>query len=197
MIRRGMTELTGAPNQATAWNQLFQKGDVVGIKVNPNAIPSPISSPAVINEILQGLLGAGVTRNDIVVCDRNSVQLKTIAGWLPSWVRLDAASWEWSTDQTEVGGYNPNKMSGVSGYNPSYSVDCPKYLLPWQDAANPKYTRSYVAQFVTRVTKIISLSVLKDHQTAGVTLGLKNLCQECITTVRLKVEQNQLVAGVE
>jgi hypothetical protein len=120
MIRRGMTELTGAPNQATAWNQLFQKGDVVGIKVNPNAIPSPISSPAVINEILQGLLGAGVTRNDIMVCDRNRVQLNTIAGWLPSWVRLDAASWEWSTDQTEVGGYNPNKMSGVSGYNPSY-----------------------------------------------------------------------------
>src|SRR3954468_3273201 len=35
MIRRGMQELTGAPDWQDAWRSFFQKGDVVGIKVSP------------------------------------------------------------------------------------------------------------------------------------------------------------------
>src|SRR5947208_15013079 len=34
MMQRGMSELTGG-TWAEAWKQLFQPGDVVGIKVNP------------------------------------------------------------------------------------------------------------------------------------------------------------------
>src|ERR1035438_730804 len=128
----------------------------------------------------QGLLLAGVTPGNIVVCDRNRAQLNNISGWLPTWVRQASASWDWSPDQTEIAGYNPGHDPRVSGYNPGYYVDCPGYLLPWQSSANPSHTRSYVANFVTQVTKIITLSVLKDHQAAGVSLGLKNLCQGCI-----------------
>src|SRR5689334_13941982 len=35
MVERGMKELTGAPTGQAAWRALFQKGDVVGIKVSP------------------------------------------------------------------------------------------------------------------------------------------------------------------
>jgi len=183
MMQRGMMELTGAPNHGMAWSKLFSRNDVVGIKVNPNGISSIVSSKAAIDGITQGLLLAGVAPGNIVICDRNRVQLNGIASLLPKWVRQAAASWDWSDDQTEIAGYNPNHEPGVSGYNPSYYVDCPGYLLPWQSPSNPSHTRSYVANFVTQVTKIISLSVLKDHQTAGVTLGLKNLCQGCMNNV--------------
>jgi hypothetical protein len=183
MIRRGMMELTGAPNDATAWKKLFSPEDVVGIKVNPNGISSLVSSKAAIGAITQGLLTAGVALDRIVICDRNRVGLNSIAALLPTGVRQAAASSDWSADQTEMAGYNPSHDPGVGGYNPAYYVDCPGYLLPWQSPANPSHTRSYVANFVTQATKIISLAVLKDHQSAGVTLGLKNLCQGCMNNV--------------
>jgi Domain of unknown function (DUF362) len=183
MVQRGMMELTGAPNSAAAWRKLFSRSDVVGIKLNPNGISSLVSSKAVVDAITQGLLLAGVSPGNIVICDRNRAQLDNIAGWLPAWARQAAASWDWSPDQTEIAGYNPGHDPRVSGYNPNYYVDCPGYLLPWQSPSNPSHTRSYVANFVTQVTKIISLSVLKDHQTAGVSLGLKNLCQGCMNNV--------------
>ena len=183
MIQRGMMELTGAPNSSMAWSKLFSRSDVVGIKVNPNGISNIVSSKAALDAIAQGLLLAGVTPGNIVVCDRNRAQLNNISGWLPTWVRQASASWDWSPDQTEIAGYNPGHDPRVSGYNPGYYVDCPGYLLPWQSPANPSHTRSYVANFVTQVTKIITLSVLKDHQAAGVTLGLKNLGQGCMNNV--------------
>ena len=35
MMEKGMTALTGAPGWPDAWRTLFEKGDVVGIKVAP------------------------------------------------------------------------------------------------------------------------------------------------------------------
>ncbi len=183
MIQRGMMELTGAPSNAIAWSKLFSREDMVGIKVNPNGINSLVSSKAVIDGITEGLSLAGVLPGNIVICDRNRAPLNNIAALFPASARLAAASWDWSSDQTEIAGYNPGHDPGVSGYDPKYYVDCPEYLLPWQSPANPSHTRSYVANFVTQVTKIISLAVLKDHQAAGVTLGLKNLCQGCVNNV--------------
>ena len=35
MIAKGMCELTGADHPGAAWKRFFERGDVVGIKVNP------------------------------------------------------------------------------------------------------------------------------------------------------------------
>jgi hypothetical protein len=173
MIRKGMMELTGGTSTAAAWRKLFQPGDVVGIKVNPNGIPTIRSSQATLNEILSGLLLAGISPRDIVICERNQSDLQQIAGWIPSWARTAWGSIAYSDDQTSITGYDPN-----------HYVDLPGLLLGWQNASNPSHTRSHVALFVTRqVTKLISLSVLKDHQAAGVTLGLKNLSHGCCNNV--------------
>jgi len=166
MIRQGMQTLTGTSNYTTAWRKLFQPGDVVAIKVNPNGSPLLISSQACLMEILNGLLLAGVAPINIVVCERYQDILARVTGWLPSWVRTAYASpGSYLDDQT-----------GIQGYDPNYYVDLPQYLLPWQDPTIASNTRSHPALFVTRqVTKIISLAVLKDHQASGVTLNLKNL----------------------
>ena len=39
MMRKGMTELTGAPDWVAAWRMFFEPGDVVGIKLNPVGNP--------------------------------------------------------------------------------------------------------------------------------------------------------------
>src|SRR5258708_17885718 len=52
------------------------------------------------------------------------------------------------------------------------------------DAGNLTDRRSYAAQFITRqVNKLINLPVLKDHQSAGVTLALKNLSHGLVNNV--------------
>jgi hypothetical protein len=174
IMRRGMMELTGTSNYIAGWKKLFQPGDVVGIKVNPNGLSNIISSPACLLEIIQSLLLAGIDAKSIVVYERYQGLLATIQPWLPSWVRTSwATPGTWADDQT-----------GISGYDPNYYVDLPGFLLPGQSASNPADTRSYAAQFISRqVTKVISLAVLKDHNGAGVTLTLKNLSNGCSNNV--------------
>lgn len=170
MVRRGMMALTGLSDYVAAWRKLFQPGDIVAIKVNPNGSSAIISSPACLLEIINGLLSAGVAPMNIIVCERYQALLSTVKGWLPSWVQTAWAS---------PGGYLTDQ-TGISGYDPAYYVNLPQYLLPSQNVNNLAHTRSYAALFVTKqVTKIISLAVLKDHQAAGVTLNLKNMAIGC------------------
>src|SRR4051794_34938004 len=69
-MRRGMQELTGAPNWQDAWRSFFQKGDVVGIKVSPVGGAHLCSDALVMASILEGLEVAGVPHKDVVVFNR-------------------------------------------------------------------------------------------------------------------------------
>ncbi len=52
---------------------------------------------------------------------------------------------------------------------------------------NPAARRSQVARFMTQeVKKLINLPALKDHQSAGVTLALKNLSHGLVNNVSRK-----------
>src|SRR5689334_22309334 len=50
MMQKGIRELTGAPSWIDGWRSLFQKGDVVGIKVSPVGGPNLSSDALVLNE---------------------------------------------------------------------------------------------------------------------------------------------------
>src|SRR5713226_730991 len=60
MMRKGMTELTGAPDWVAAWRMFFEPRDVVAIKVKPLDQPDVISCAEVLHEIIAGLNQAGV-----------------------------------------------------------------------------------------------------------------------------------------
>src|SRR5262245_25272102 len=83
MVGRGMTQLCDCDHPAEAWRSFFQKGDVVGIKVNPvGRKPKPgewgrnpnsqgaISSPELLIEVIEGLKSAGLPPRDIIVFER-------------------------------------------------------------------------------------------------------------------------------
>jgi Domain of unknown function (DUF362) len=182
MIQAGVKELTGAPDAASGWKELFGPDDVVVIKVNPNGMDQVISSPAALNGIIDGLQSAGVAAGNIIVYERYRALLNKVSGWLPASVKSESAAWDWSADQTALT-YNPGKLPGVTGYHSDYYVDCPGFLLPGYSAKNPAQTRSHLANAAVKCSKIISLTVLKDHQAAGFTLGLKNLCQGMVNNV--------------
>jgi len=174
MMRLGMTELTGADGWADAWRRFVEPGDVVGIKVNPVGQPRVISDATVVREIITGLEAAGVKRQDIVVYDRYKTEFFR-AGfdkWLPEGVRTFWATESFDRTQQKIEGYDPDHYMDMALTLPGFSVD------------NVTARRSYAARFITReVNTLINLPVLKDHQSAGVTLSLKNLSHGLVNNV--------------
>lgn len=174
MMHKGMMELTGAGTPAEAWKVFFEPGDVVGVKLNPVGQPHVISAPEVFLEIVDGLKMAGVKPQDIVAYDRYRKQFIS-AGfdkWLPEGVR-----WTWATDdydelQLDMGGYDADHYMEMA------------LALPKANPDNPHHRRSYVAKFLTKdVNKMINLCVVKHHQSAGITLALKNMSHGLVNNV--------------
>ena len=174
MMRRGMQELTGADGWVDAWKRFFEPGDVVGIKVNPVGAPHVISAPEVLREIIAGIMSTGVKAQDIVVYDRYRRQFLQ-AGfdkWLPEGVRWMHAVEDYETIQL-----------GIEGYDPDHFMEM-ALVQPGQDLSNLTMRRSFASKFITTaVNKLVNLCVLKDHQSAGVTLALKNLSHGLVNNV--------------
>jgi uncharacterized protein (DUF362 family) len=174
MMRRGMMELTGAPSWADAWRVFVQPGDVVGIKVSPVGGRRLCSAPEVLRAIIDGIRQAGVRAGDIVVYDRYRREFQQCGydKWLPEGVRWTAAVEEY--DKVQL---------GMDGYDPDVYMEMP-LIKPGQDPRDAHVRRSYVARFLTRqVNKLVNLPVLKHHNSAGVTLALKNLSHGLVNNV--------------
>jgi uncharacterized protein (DUF362 family) len=173
-MRRGMQELTGADGWVDAWKRFFEPGDVVGIKVNPVGMPHVISAPEVLREIIAGVMSTGVKAQDIVVYDRYRRQFLQ-AGfdkWLPEGVRWMHAVEDYEEIQLAIEGYDPDHFMEMA------------LVQPGQDLSNLTMRRSFASKFITKsVNKLVNLCVLKDHQSAGVTLALKNLSHGLVNNV--------------
>ena len=174
MVRRGMQELTGAPDWQGAWRSLFEKGDVVGIKVSPVGGPHLCSDKLVMASILEGLGAAGVPLHDVIVFNRYRGETLEagIDKWLPAGVRFVAASEKYDNVQLDMGGYDGDHYMEMA------------LIKPGENANDAHFRRSYVAKVVTQqVNKIINLPVLKHHQSAGVTITLKNMSHGFVNNV--------------
>lgn len=188
MMRKGMMELTGAPAWEDAWKVFVERGDVVGIKVSPVGGPTLSSDALVLNEIIDGIKAAGVPPSDIVVFNRYAQELQAanIDKWIPDGIRWVAASPAYSENQLDMGGYDRDMFMELAA------------IKPGDDPLDSHFRRSYVAKVVAqRVNKIINLPILKHHQSAGVTICLKNLSHGCVNNVnRSHVNATANVCGI-
>jgi len=174
MLRRGMVGLTGSDDWQSAWKLFFQPGDVVGIKLNPVGRPHVISAPEVVREIIASLNAIGIPAQDIVCYDRYRTEFLQ-AGfdkWLPEKVRWTHAAEKYEEVQQAIEGYDPDHYMEMS------------LVLPGQDSNSLTARRSYASRFITKdVNKLINLCLLKDHQSAGITMALKNLSHGLVNNV--------------
>ena len=174
MIEKGMTALTGAPAWADAWRSFFEKGDVVGIKVSPVGGPKLCSDATVLHAILDGLEQAGVPARDVIVYNRYRQEFLDagIDKWLPPGVRTEFGSPAYNEVQLDIEGYDRDHYMEMA------------LIKPGENWSDPHYRRSYVARTITRqINKFINLPVLKHHQSAGVTIALKNMSHGMVNNV--------------
>ena len=178
MLDKGMLELTHASSVEEAWREFFEPGDVVGIKLNPVGKPAVISSPELTRAIIARLERIGIPHKDVVAYDRYGQQFQEagFVDWLPEGVRWTSGSAENVSIQLDMDGYEPDVYMEMPLIHPSYLSD---YRID-----DPHLRRSYVAKFVTRdVNKIINVPLLKHHQSAGVTMALKNMSHGFVNNV--------------
>ncbi len=200
MVDRGMMELTGAPSPVDAWRRFFEKGDRVGIKVNPvgraakpgenrkqDAVAA-ISNFAVIMAIVDGLKSVGLTHKDIVLFERYADEFRE-AGY-ETFVTRELPGVEWYTGsfryaggQTDLEGRDaddrgrrPEPDPHVIGYDAEHFRRF-EFLAKVHNPNRAESYQSHVSKIVAgdRINKIITIPVLKDHRSAGITLALKNI----------------------
>lgn len=174
MMQKGMLALTGAPSWVDAWKTFVEPGDVVGIKVSPVGGPSLSSDASVLNLIIDGVKQAGVPAKNILVFSRYRREISEagIDKWLPSDIRWAAPSEQYAEFQLDMPGYDRDQFMEMA------------IVRPGDDPNDAHFRRSYVAKIVTtQVNKIINLPVLKHHQSAGVTIALKNMSHGFVNNV--------------
>jgi hypothetical protein len=187
MVVRGLTHLTGKSNATEAWRSLVSTQDILGLKVY--SAPGSMSGtrPAVVAAIVQTLLEARVPTNHIIVWDRRLVDLKQ-AGFMELGARYGVAVQACST-----AGYDPNTF---------YDTPLLGHLL-WGDLEFGRESenvgrKSYVSKLVTgRITKIINITPLLNHHTAGVSGNLYSLAIGSVdNTLRFDVDSGRLASAV-
>jgi hypothetical protein len=187
MVARGMRELVGSDDPVEAWRHFFSPGDRVGIKVVPVGRPDSISSYEVVLEVIDGLRSAGVRPGDVLVFERYRNELLA-CGYdeiLPDGVHWECCSARYDDPQTEIDGQLPGqpREDHVAGYDPTVYREL-AFCLPGSDPKDDRRFRSHLTTILTRkVDKLITIPVLKDHRSAGVTLALKDLSHGLVNNV--------------
>lgn len=143
-ISRAMIKITNASSPTDAWKSLFSPVETVGIKLS--CLPGlPLSSgKGIVMAIVDGLISIGIKEENIYIWDRTCRELEN-AGFKISRSGPNIIG----TDYYSNGGYSPNvEISGRVG-------TCFSKIMETVDA-------------------LINVPVLKDHDVAGVSIGMKN-----------------------
>jgi len=145
LLDAAVQRLTAAPDAAAAWRSLFRAGDRVGIKVNTLGLST---QPAVVEAIVAGLRQAGLPDKNIIIWDRFDVELAQ-AGFKLNKSRGGVQCR--GTDAERIG-------SGYQG----------------EIESSGRIGSCFSRIVAEEVNALISVPVLKDHNLAGVSLGMKN-----------------------
>lgn len=151
LLRRWLDEmlaaLTGEGSAAEAWASLFPRGRSVGIKLNCLAGPRLSPRRELVLALVDGLRSAGVPAHRIIVWERSDRELRR-CGFAVS--TRGTGPKVYGTDNRIAGYETRIRTSGSIG--------------------------SCFSRILTEQTDLlINVGVLKDHDLAGVSVGLKNL----------------------
>ena len=155
MLAQGMRALTGDKDERDCWARFVTPKDVVGVKVNCSGAPKIMSAPEVVSGIVANLIAVGVPAKNIYIYERFMNQMKTVRyeKYVPEGVNIAAAE----EDRGSILGYDPNTYVEASFFG-------------------EEDTRSNLTRLVSeKLTKIINVPNMKEHQAAGVTGCLKNV----------------------
>jgi hypothetical protein len=189
MVHRGLTNLTGRPTVAAAWRSLVSTQDVVGIKVYSAPGPDGGTRPAVVAGLIEGLLQAGLPPTQIVVWDRFRAHLRQ-AGYFDLGQRYGVV----------VQGCDGAGFDEATFYLPDRRIIGQLVAgdLEFGRQGEGVGLKSFVTKLLTqRITKIINVAPLLNHNRAGVCGLLYSLSMGSIDNrIRFEIDAERLATAV-
>ena len=156
MTNEALLRFTGKKTVALAWRELISPTDVVGIKLNCLAAPNMSTSPSMVAAIVKGLQALGLPNEHIILYEQ-----------YPARLTARGSGFELNDDPAKgplvkhLGGKELLTDEGLLGYEKAEA----------RHASGP----SHYANMLKHCTAIISAPVIKDHNLAGVTVGMKSM----------------------
>jgi hypothetical protein len=176
MMRLGILKFSGRTNIVDAWRRIVSTQDVVGIKVYCAPGSGSGTRPAVVESIVEGLIAAGLPPKNIIIWDRQKGDLR-LAGY--------------SDIATRHGVQLEGSVNARFDDEVSYTPERPVFgQLVYGDLEFGRQgdllgRKSYVAKLVSkRMTKIIAVSPLLNHNTAGVCGNLFSVASGSVDNFR-------------
>jgi hypothetical protein len=186
MLREGLLRLSGTDSLRQAWLHFVSTQDIIGIKIHSSPGRMSGTRPVVVSALIESLLEAGLRPQQIVLWDRRLSDLR-LAGYfeLAEQYRIQIAG---ALDE----GYDAET---------SYSSTILGRLVFGDLEFNKKTDgvgrNSYVSKLVTkRLTKIINVAPLLNHNQAGVSGLLYTLTMAGIDNILRFDEPDRLAIAV-
>jgi len=189
MVAAGISKFTGRTNIAAAWRLLVSTQDVVGIKVYCAPGANSGTRPAVVEAIVEGLLTAKVPAKNIIIWDRQRSDLR-LAGF------------------DEIGERHGVLVEGAlnAGFDEEAFYHPDRPILGQLVFGDLEFGRngegigrkSYVSKLLSkRITKIITVSPLLNHNSAGVCGNLFSLASGSVDNfIRFESDTFRLATAV-
>ena len=147
MVDRGMMALTGESSRRDQWRRFVSTEDVVGLKVNGLGGPHISTKHELVRAVIEALRDSGVKPENIVVFDRYAGHLKAVV---------------LNSNLKALG------VQVVSCEDPGIGFD--------SDASAFESGSTHLTRILTgRITCLINLPIVKDHEISGTTISMKNL----------------------
>ena len=189
MLNRGLATLTGKPAPGPAWRSLVSTQDIIGIKVYSSPGADSGTRPAVAAAIVEGLIEAGMPPRNIIVWDKQAEDLRR-AGFFGLAVHYGIR-----VESSAEAGYDEKTF---------YAPDEPVLgRLTWGDLEFGRKgegvgRKSFVSKLVSKsITKIINVTPLLNHYTAGVSGNLYSLTTGSVDNMlRFEADPERLAKAV-
>jgi hypothetical protein len=166
MSRIAITNLTRTAGVSEAWHTLIKTNETIGIKVHSGPGSDTGTRPAVVASLIEQLLIAGVAPGKIIVWDRQRADLRR-AGFNEM-----TANYGVRVEGSVNAGFDPDTY-----YDPDQPV---LGQLLWSDLEFGRKgenvgRRSFASKLLQEMNKIIVVTPLLNHNTAGVFGNIYNL----------------------
>jgi hypothetical protein len=187
LVQRGITSFTGQTNVAAAWLKVVTTNDVVGIKVFSRPGSQVGTRVAVVEGVIEGLLAAHIPATNIVVWDFRLAELRR-AGFEELSARYGV----------RVAGSLDTGWDENTFYESSLLGQLVFGDLEFQKKGDNIGRKSFVTKLLTKeITKIINVSPLLNHNTAGVCGNLYSLATGSVdNTIRFEGDPGKLAQAV-
>jgi uncharacterized protein DUF362 len=187
MVDQGITKLLLATNASDAWRQLVTPQDIIGLKVYCAVGSLGGTRPALAAAVIEGLLAAGFPPSNIVVWDKHRGDLRR-AGFYDVAARHGVGI----EGAADVGWDSTNYYEAPLVGNLLYGD------LEFGRKEEGAGRKSYLSKLITRrITKIIQLTPLLNHNTAGVCGNLYSLAMGSVdNTTRFESDPRHMATAV-